>query len=55
MMKLRILHFNDVHSRFEELARVASAVEDLRDENTVVLDAGDNADLRGWRLRARVG
>lgn len=45
MVKLRILHFNDVHSRFEELAKVASAVEELRDKNTVILDAGDNADF----------
>ena len=44
-MKLKILHFNDVHSRFEELAKVASAVEELHDENTVVFDAGDNADF----------
>ncbi len=44
-MRLKILHFNDVHSRFEELAKVASAVEELRDENTVVFDAGDNADF----------
>lgn len=45
MVRLRILHFNDVHSRFEELAKVASAVEDMRDEDTVILDAGDNADF----------
>jgi 5'-nucleotidase len=44
-LRLKILHFNDVHSRFEELAKVASAVEELRDENTVVFDAGDNADF----------
>jgi 2',3'-cyclic-nucleotide 2'-phosphodiesterase (5'-nucleotidase family) len=45
MVKLRILYFNDVHSRFEELAKVASIVEELRDKNTVILDAGDNADF----------
>jgi 2',3'-cyclic-nucleotide 2'-phosphodiesterase (5'-nucleotidase family) len=45
MVRLRVLHFNDVHSRFEELARIASAVEELWDKNTVVLDAGDNADF----------
>ncbi len=44
-MRLKILHFNDVHSRFEELAKVASAVEELHDESTVVFDAGDNADF----------
>jgi len=45
MVRLKILHFNDVHSKFEELAKVASAVEELHDENTVVFDAGDNADF----------
>jgi 2',3'-cyclic-nucleotide 2'-phosphodiesterase (5'-nucleotidase family) len=55
MMKLRILHFNDVHSRFEELARVASAVEELRDENTVVLDAGDNADFARMETEGTCG
>ena len=45
MVRLKILHFNDVHSRFEELAEIASAVEELRDEHTVVFDAGDNADF----------
>ena len=45
MVRLKILHFNDVHSKFEELAKVASAVEELRNKNTVILDAGDNADF----------
>lgn len=36
---------NDIHSRFEELARIASAIEELRDQNTLLLDAGDNADF----------
>jgi 2',3'-cyclic-nucleotide 2'-phosphodiesterase (5'-nucleotidase family) len=45
MVRLKILHFNDVHSRFEELAKVASAVKELHDESTVVFDAGDNADF----------
>jgi len=44
-MKLKVLHINDIHSRFEELARIASAIEELRDRDTVVLDAGDNADF----------
>jgi 5'-nucleotidase len=44
-MKLKILHTNDLHSKFEELARIACAIEELRDENTLILDAGDNADF----------
>ncbi len=44
-MKLKILHINDVHSNFEALARIASAIEQFRDGNTLVFDAGDNADF----------
>jgi 2',3'-cyclic-nucleotide 2'-phosphodiesterase (5'-nucleotidase family) len=44
-MKLKILYINDIHSRFEELARIASAIEELCDKNTLILDAGDNADF----------
>jgi len=44
-MKLKILYINDIHSRFEELAKIASAIEELRNENTLILDAGDNADF----------
>ena len=44
-MRLRVLHVNDVHSRFEELARIASAIEGLKDDKTLILDAGDNADF----------
>jgi 5'-nucleotidase len=44
-MKLKILYTSDIHSRFEQLARIASAIEELKDENTLILDTGDNADF----------
>lgn len=44
-MELRILHVNDLHSHFEELAKIASAIEQIMDENTIILDCGDNADF----------
>jgi len=44
-MRLKFLYINDIHSRFEELAKIASAIEKLRDESTLVLDTGDNADF----------
>jgi len=44
-MKLKILYTNDLHSRFEEFARIASAIEEQRDDKTLILDAGDNADF----------
>lgn len=45
MTKLKILHINDIHSRFEELAKIASTIGELRDGSTLILDAGDNADF----------
>ncbi|UCE13526.1 MAG: bifunctional metallophosphatase/5'-nucleotidase [Candidatus Heimdallarchaeota archaeon] len=44
-MNLRILYISDLHSRYEELAKIASAMEENRDKNTIVLDGGDNADF----------
>lgn len=44
-MKLRILYISDLHSRFEELAKIASAIDKLKDKNTIILDCGDNADF----------
>ncbi|WP_147664304.1 metallophosphoesterase [Promethearchaeum syntrophicum] len=43
--KLRILHINDIHSRFEELAKIATAIKNYKDPNSLLLDAGDNADF----------
>ena len=43
--KLRILHINDIHSRFEKLAKIATAIEKYKDSNSILLDAGDNADF----------
>lgn len=44
-MKLKILYVNDIHSRFEELGKLASAIDELRNKSTLILDAGDNADF----------
>jgi 2',3'-cyclic-nucleotide 2'-phosphodiesterase (5'-nucleotidase family) len=49
-MKLKILYINDLHSRFEEFAKIASVIEDLREENTLIFDAGDFYDP--WRIEA---
>jgi 2',3'-cyclic-nucleotide 2'-phosphodiesterase (5'-nucleotidase family) len=54
-MELKILYVNDIHSRFEELARIASAIEELRDENTLVFDAGDNADFARFETEGTRG
>ncbi len=46
-MKFKILYINDLHSRYEEFAKIASIIHELKDDNTIFLDAGDNVDLAG--------
>ncbi|NHJ22200.1 MAG: bifunctional metallophosphatase/5'-nucleotidase [Candidatus Lokiarchaeota archaeon] len=50
-LRLKILHINDLHSRFEEFSKIASVIEEIRDDNTLVFDAGDFYDE--WRVEAR--
>jgi 2',3'-cyclic-nucleotide 2'-phosphodiesterase (5'-nucleotidase family) len=47
-MELKILHINDLHSRFEKLAKIASIINNLKDNNTLIFDAGDTTDP--WRV-----
>lgn len=46
--KLIILHTNDIHGRLENMARIATKIEEIREENpqstVVYLDAGDVED-----------
>lgn len=54
-MKFNILHTNDIHSRFEAFAKISSRIKDLRDENTLVLDAGDFNDFMRIELQGTLG
>ncbi|WP_346887693.1 5'-nucleotidase C-terminal domain-containing protein [Clostridium sp. UBA1056] len=45
-MELQILHTNDIHSNFENFARIVTKINELRNENTIILDAGDFADFK---------
>ncbi|WP_284646825.1 metallophosphoesterase [Paenibacillus silviterrae] len=46
--RLRILHTNDLHSRFEQMPKIAAVIRRLRseagEEHTVTLDIGDHLD-----------
>jgi len=46
-VKFKVLYINDLHSRYEEFAKIASIIHELKDENTIFLDAGDNVDFAG--------
>ncbi|MCB2312771.1 bifunctional metallophosphatase/5'-nucleotidase [Clostridium tagluense] len=54
-MQLKILHTNDIHSRFENFARISKKIEELRDENTIVLDAGDFHDFMSIEIQGTKG
>lgn len=54
-MNIRILHTNDVHSRFENFAMIVSKIRELKDENTLILDAGDFNDFMRLELQGTCG
>jgi len=54
-MNIRILHTNDVHSRFENFSKIATKIKELKDENTLILDAGDFNDFMRLELQGTKG
>jgi 5'-nucleotidase len=55
IMKLKIIHTNDVHSNFENFSRAASLIKRHQDANTLVLDGGDFADFKSIEQRGTKG
>jgi len=54
-VKLSILHTNDIHSNYENFSKIVSKIEELKDENTIILDAGDFADFKRLELQGTDG
>jgi 5'-nucleotidase len=54
-MELQILHTNDIHSNFENFARIATEINELRNEDTIILDAGDFADFKRVEVNGTKG
>jgi 5'-nucleotidase len=54
-MKIKILHTNDLHSNFDKFSKIAGKIKKLRDDNTLVLDAGDFADFKSVELQGTDG
>lgn len=54
-MKLKIIHTNDVHSHFDNYAKAVSLIRELKDENAILLEAGDFNDFRSIELRGTRG
>lgn len=54
-MKFKILHTNDIHSRFENFSKVVTHIKNLKDANTLILDAGDFHDFMSIELQGTNG
>ena len=54
-MKLTILHTNDIHSNYENFSKIVTKIKELRDESTILLDAGDFADFKRLELQGTDG
>lgn len=54
-MILNILHTNDIHSNYENLSKIVGKIRELKDENTIILDAGDFADFKRLELQGTDG
>jgi len=54
-MRLNILHTNDIHSNYENFSKIVGKINELKDENTIILDAGDFADFKRLELQGTDG
>ncbi|MBH0173461.1 bifunctional metallophosphatase/5'-nucleotidase [Fictibacillus sp. 23RED33] len=54
-MKLKIIHTNDLHSHFDNFAKAATMINQHKDENTILVDAGDFADFKSIELQGTRG
>ncbi|MBH1939470.1 bifunctional metallophosphatase/5'-nucleotidase [Mobilitalea sibirica] len=54
-MKLTILHTNDIHSNYENFSKIVTKIKELKDNNTIILDAGDFADFKRIELQGTDG
>lgn len=54
-MNIRILHTNDIHSRFENFAKIISKIKEIKNENTLILDGGDFHDFMRVELQGTMG
>lgn len=48
MKSVKIIHTNDIHSKYEEFLRMAYVIEKNKDENSLLLDAGDFNDFSSF-------
>ncbi len=54
-MRLNILHTNDIHSDYKNFAKLVTKINELKDADTIILDAGDFADFKRLELQGTRG
>ncbi len=54
-MRLTILHTNDIHSNFENFAKIVTQIHEWNDSDALILDAGDFADFKRVELQGTDG
>lgn len=54
-MHFKIIHTNDQHSRLENYSRLVTGIKKYRDENTILLDAGDFCDFMRLEMTGTEG
>ncbi|TLS35038.1 bifunctional metallophosphatase/5'-nucleotidase [Pseudalkalibacillus caeni] len=54
-MRLKLIHSNDIHSNFDNFSKAVTLIKEHKDENTIVMDAGDFADFKSIELQGTKG
>ena len=54
-MRLTILHTNDIHSNYENFSKIVNKMSEWKDNDTLILDAGDFADFKRIELQGTDG
>jgi 2',3'-cyclic-nucleotide 2'-phosphodiesterase (5'-nucleotidase family) len=49
--EIKILHTGGIHSRFKNFSRATTKLREFKDENAMVLDAGDFNDFMSIKLQ----
>lgn len=54
-MEFNIIHTNDIHSNYENFSKIVSKIKEIKDKNTIILEAGDFADFKRLELQGTKG
>lgn len=54
-MEFNIIHTNDIHSNYENFSKIVSKIKEIKDKNTIILDAGDFADFKRLEVQGTKG